>query len=68
MHDADGGTQIVETPGLDEGERRARAIALFSEMAGALLLARAVADADPALADEILDSARTDLHSRTRTP
>jgi hypothetical protein len=44
---------------------RARAIALFSEMAGALLLSRAVADADPALADEILESARTDLHTRT---
>jgi len=56
-------TQIVDTPGLSEGERRA--IALFSEMAGALLLSRAVADADPALADEILESARTDLHSRT---
>ncbi|WP_267887869.1 hypothetical protein [Streptomyces sp. NRRL S-337] len=38
---------------------------MFSEMAGALLLSRAVADADPALADETLDSARTDLHSRT---
>ena len=50
-------TQIVDTPGLSEGERRA--IALFSEMAGALLLSRAVADADPALADEILESART---------
>ncbi|MER5348287.1 TetR/AcrR family transcriptional regulator [Streptomyces mirabilis] len=60
-------TQIVQAPGLDEGERRARAIALFSEMAGALLLSRAVADADPALADEILDSARTDLRSRTGT-
>ncbi|MFD3589604.1 TetR/AcrR family transcriptional regulator [Streptomyces sp. NPDC058683] len=60
-------TQIVQAPGLDEGERRARAIALFSEMAGALLLSRAVADADPALADEILDSARTDLRGRTST-
>jgi TetR/AcrR family transcriptional regulator, transcriptional repressor for nem operon len=58
-------TQIVDTPELSDGERRARAIALFSEMAGALLLSRAVADADPALADEILDSARTDLHNRT---
>jgi len=57
--------QIVDTPELGEGERRARAIALFSEMVGALLLSRAVADADPALADEILDSARTDLHHRT---
>ena len=58
-------SQIVRTSGLSEGERRARAIALFSEMAGALLLSRAVADADPDLADEILDSARTDLHNRT---
>jgi hypothetical protein len=47
------------------GERRARAIALFSEMVGALLLSRAVADADPALADEILETARTDLLNRT---
>jgi TetR/AcrR family transcriptional repressor of nem operon len=58
-------SQIVRTSGLSEGERRARAIALFSEMAGALLLSRAVADADPDLADEILDSARADLHNRT---
>jgi TetR/AcrR family transcriptional repressor of nem operon len=59
--------QIVDTPELSDGERRARAIALFSEMAGALLLSRAVADTDPALADEILESARTDLHNRTGT-
>jgi TetR/AcrR family transcriptional regulator, transcriptional repressor for nem operon len=58
-------TQTVHAAGLSEDERRARAIALFSEMAGALLLARAVADADPALADEILKSARADLHNRT---
>jgi TetR/AcrR family transcriptional regulator, transcriptional repressor for nem operon len=57
-------TQTVHTPGLTEDERRARAIALFSEMAGALLLARAVADANPTLADEILETARTDLHNR----
>ena len=57
--------QLVDTPGLSQGERRARAIALFSEMVGALLLSRAVANADPALADEILDSAHTDLHNRT---
>nr|WSZ99977.1 hypothetical protein OH820_33895 [Streptomyces sp. NBC_00857] len=52
-------------PGLDEGGRRARAIALFSEMVGALLLSRAVADAGPALADEILDSVHVDLRCRT---
>jgi TetR/AcrR family transcriptional repressor of nem operon len=57
-------TQTVHTSELSEGDRRARAIALFSEMAGALLLSRAVADADPALADEILESARTDLRNR----
>jgi TetR/AcrR family transcriptional repressor of nem operon len=57
-------TQTVHTAGLGDGERRARAIALFSEMVGALLLARAVTDADPALADEILKTARTDLHNR----
>lgn len=57
--------RTVHASGLGEGERRARTIALFSEMVGALLLSRAVADADPALADEILDSARTDLHERT---
>jgi TetR/AcrR family transcriptional repressor of nem operon len=60
-------TQTVDSTGLSEDERRARAIALFSEMVGGLLLSRAVADADPALADEILDSARTDLHNRIDT-
>ncbi|WP_328609241.1 TetR/AcrR family transcriptional regulator [Amycolatopsis sp. NBC_00345] len=60
-------TQTVDATGLSEGERRTRAIALFSEMAGSLLLSRAVADADPALSDEILDSARTDLHHRIGT-
>jgi TetR/AcrR family transcriptional repressor of nem operon len=56
--------RAVDVPGLGEDDRRARAIALFSEMAGALLLSRAVAEADPALADEILECARTDLHNR----
>jgi TetR/AcrR family transcriptional repressor of nem operon len=60
-------TQTVDATGLGEDERRARAIALFSEMVGALILSRAVADADPALSDEILDSARTDLHHRIDT-
>jgi len=58
-------TETVGTSGLSGAQRRARAIALFSEMAGALLLSRAVADADPALSDEILDTARADLHNRT---
>jgi TetR/AcrR family transcriptional regulator, transcriptional repressor for nem operon len=58
-------TQTVHDPGLSQGDRRALAIALFSEMTGAVLLSRAVADADPALADEILESARIDLHNRS---
>jgi len=58
--------QVVNIPELSEGERRARAIVLFSEMAGALLLARAVADADPALSDKILESARADLCNRIK--
>ncbi|MCU1681947.1 MAG: TetR family regulatory protein [Amycolatopsis sp.] len=60
-------TQTVDASGLSEGERRARAIALFSEMIGGLLLSRAVVDADPDLADEILDSTRADLHNRIDT-
>jgi TetR/AcrR family transcriptional repressor of nem operon len=58
-------SEAVHVPGLSEDDRRARAIALFSEMAGALLLSRAVAEADPALADEILEGARADLLNRT---
>nr|QIZ02326.1 TetR family transcriptional regulator [Streptomyces sp. S1D4-11] len=57
-------TQIAHASPPGEGDQRARAIALFSEMVGAVLLSRAVADADPALADEILESARIDLHHR----
>jgi TetR/AcrR family transcriptional repressor of nem operon len=34
---------------------------LFSQMVGTLLLSRAVADVDPALADEILDEGRQHL-------
>lgn len=40
---------------------RAKAIALFSQMVGTLVLSRAVADVDPALADEILDEGRRHL-------
>lgn len=58
--------QLVNAPELNDSERRARAIALFSEMVGALVLSRAVADADPALSDEILDSAHNDLRNRTQ--
>ncbi|MGA7781672.1 MAG: TetR/AcrR family transcriptional regulator [Paraburkholderia sp.] len=51
---------IEETDGVSEGSRR-KAITLFSQMIGTLLLSRAVADVDPALADEILDEGRQHL-------
>jgi TetR/AcrR family transcriptional repressor of nem operon len=51
---------IGETEGLSKGSR-GKAITLFSQMVGALLLSRAVADIDPALADEILDEGRQHL-------
>lgn len=51
---------IEETDGIREGSRR-KAIMLFSQMVGTLLLSRAVADIDPALADEILDEGREQL-------
>ena len=40
---------------------RERAIALYAQMVGALVLSRAVLSVDPALADEILTAARSDL-------
>ncbi|MGF6754012.1 TetR/AcrR family transcriptional regulator [Paraburkholderia sp. GAS42] len=51
---------IEETEGISEGGHR-KAITLFSQMVGTLLLSRAVADIDPALADEILDEGRQQL-------
>ncbi len=46
---------------IDEGtvgrDARQRAIAQFASLTGALTLARSVADADPALSDEILEAA-----------
>ncbi|MEA3116794.1 MAG: TetR/AcrR family transcriptional regulator, transcriptional repressor for nem operon [Paraburkholderia sp.] len=57
---------IEETDGINEGSRR-KAIALFSQMVGTLLLSRAVAHVDPALADEILDEGRHHLLSAMDT-
>jgi TetR/AcrR family transcriptional regulator, transcriptional repressor for nem operon len=57
---------IEETEGITEGSRR-KAITLFSQMVGTLLLSRAVADVDPALADEILDEGRQHLLSAVDT-
>lgn len=44
--------------GDDPQQKRKQAVALFSQMVGSLLLARAVAEADSALADEILQDGR----------
>jgi TetR/AcrR family transcriptional regulator, transcriptional repressor for nem operon len=57
---------IEESEGVSEGSRR-KAIGLFSQMVGTLLLSRAVADTDPALADEILDEGRQHLLSAVDT-
>jgi TetR/AcrR family transcriptional regulator, transcriptional repressor for nem operon len=57
---------IEETEGISKGSRR-KAITLFSQMVGTLLLSRAVADVDPALADEILDEGRQHLLSAVDT-
>jgi TetR/AcrR family transcriptional repressor of nem operon len=42
-------------------EKRKKAIALFSQMVGSLALSRAVVEADPVLADEILEDGRQQL-------
>jgi TetR/AcrR family transcriptional repressor of nem operon len=44
-----------------QGPPRERAIALYTQMVGALVLSRAVMSADPTLSDEILSAARDDL-------
>ncbi|AJC53725.1 TetR/AcrR family transcriptional regulator [Streptomyces sp. 769] len=55
---------VQDATGLDEEEAWSRALALFSQMAGALLLSRAVASTDPELSDQVLAAARQDLHDR----
>nr|WP_221380174.1 TetR/AcrR family transcriptional regulator [Actinoplanes polyasparticus] len=45
-------------------EAREQAVALFSQMVGALIVSRAVAEADPALSDEILTANRRQLKKR----
>jgi TetR/AcrR family transcriptional repressor of nem operon len=45
-------------------EAREQAVALFSQMVGALIVSRAVAEADPALSDEILTANRRQLKQR----
>ncbi|WP_210585386.1 TetR/AcrR family transcriptional regulator [Streptomyces sp. GESEQ-35] len=58
--------QIVRDATRIEEPQRVRALTLatFSQMVGALLLSRAVAESAPGLSDEILDAARGDLRRR----
>ena len=54
-------TDIAATPGAGPAESRPRALTIYSHMIGALLLSRAVAHTDTALADEILQASRDNL-------
>ena len=59
-------TDLVADPGDSRPAARAKAIALFTAMIGSILLSRAVADAAPELADEILESARKHLRATAK--
>ncbi|MBB4689525.1 TetR/AcrR family transcriptional regulator [Amycolatopsis jiangsuensis] len=49
---------------LTAAEGREQAVALFSQMVGALVVSRAVAEADPGLSDEVLTANRRQLKQR----
>jgi len=51
-------TLIEQNPSLSQTAARKSAVCLFCRMVGSLLLSRAVADADPALSNEILAAGR----------
>ncbi|MBN3836543.1 TetR/AcrR family transcriptional regulator [Burkholderia sp. Ac-20344] len=53
--------RMVATEGATPAQTRRDAIAVFSQMVGALVLSRAIAGTDPALADEILAAGRDTL-------
>jgi TetR/AcrR family transcriptional repressor of nem operon len=63
---------IAEAPspqgGHDRRTLRERAISLYSQMVGALVLSRAVAGPAPALADEVLESNRRNLLAQFGKP
>ncbi|WP_028207424.1 TetR/AcrR family transcriptional regulator [Paraburkholderia nodosa] len=52
---------MIATDGATAQQTRRAAIAAFNQMVGALVLSRAVAETDPAFADEILDAGRRTL-------
>lgn len=54
-------TLTERNPSLSQAEARKHAVSVFAQMVGALLLSRAVADADPALSGEILADSRSSL-------
>ena len=60
--------RMVATEGSAAADARDDAIAVLSQMVGALVLSRAVAGTDPALADEILDAARRTLVGQPDDP
>ncbi|TDA43033.1 TetR/AcrR family transcriptional regulator [Burkholderia pyrrocinia] len=53
--------RMVATEGATPEQTRRDALAVFSQMVGALVLSRAIAGTDPVLADEILDAGRDAL-------
>ena len=56
--------RMVAAEGATPAQTRRDALAVFSQMVGALVLSRAIAGTDPALADEILDAGRDTLAGR----
>jgi TetR/AcrR family transcriptional regulator, transcriptional repressor for nem operon len=50
-----------QAPDISKGTAHAKAIALYSQMIGSLLLSRAVSSGDPALSNDILKQSRADL-------
>ncbi|KVT14589.1 TetR family transcriptional regulator [Burkholderia sp. MSMB1078WGS] len=60
--------RMVATDGATPEQTRRDALAVFSQMVGALVLSRAIAGSDPALADEILDAGRGALTGRHGDP
>jgi TetR/AcrR family transcriptional repressor of nem operon len=57
-----------QQPALSKKQAHGKAMALYSQMAGSLLLSRAVSIADPGLSSEILEHARADLLSDLPQP
>jgi len=60
--------RMVAAEGSGTADTRRDAIAVFSQMVGALVLSRAIAGTDPALADEILDAGRRTLGAQPDDP